>query len=178
VISSLSTRLEKTFFLPFLHFLWCVAQRSLHVVTKVYHRSMSCFAAVPPLDTWYHGPACNAKVSQGKYAVPRTLLHYVGLGKISSQSPIIQARHTTYIFLINKEATPYQTRGGTCYPGVSTPKNLSLVDLSTTCHDGSNHLHQSKNCSNHSIDPHTINSHINEWETTFVTLRHDTNSTS
>jgi hypothetical protein len=34
----------ETSFLPFLHFLWCMAQRSLHAVTKAYYRSMSCFA--------------------------------------------------------------------------------------------------------------------------------------
>jgi hypothetical protein len=39
VISLLAKRLEKLPFLPFLHFLWYMAQRSLHVVTKVYYGS-------------------------------------------------------------------------------------------------------------------------------------------
>jgi hypothetical protein len=39
MISSLAKRLEKPPFVPFLHFLWCMTQRSLHVVTKVYYGS-------------------------------------------------------------------------------------------------------------------------------------------
>jgi hypothetical protein len=39
VISSLAKRLEKPPFSHSLHFLWCMAQRSLHVLTKVYYRS-------------------------------------------------------------------------------------------------------------------------------------------
>jgi hypothetical protein len=34
------------------------------------------------------------------------------------------------VFLISKEVIPYWTRGGTCCPGVSTPKIRSLADLS------------------------------------------------
>jgi hypothetical protein len=36
--------------------------------------------------------------------------------------------------LTSKEAVPYRTHGGTCYPGVSTPKTQSLADLSMTDH--------------------------------------------
>jgi hypothetical protein len=68
-------------------------------------------------------------------------------------------------FLISKKAIPYQTCGGTCCLGVSTPKIRSLVDLSTTCHDGINHLHHSNHCSKQSIDPHRVNSHLNGWKT-------------
>jgi hypothetical protein len=32
--------------LTFLHFLWCMAQRSLHVVTKVYYGSYAGLAKV------------------------------------------------------------------------------------------------------------------------------------
>jgi hypothetical protein len=39
---------------------------------------------------------------------------------------------TTY--LISKQAIPYWTRGGTCYPMVSTPKIWSLADSSMTNH--------------------------------------------
>jgi hypothetical protein len=42
------------------------------------------------------------------------------------------------VLLINKEATPYWTCGGTCCPRVSTSKIRSLADSSTTCHDGTN----------------------------------------
>jgi hypothetical protein len=58
-------------------------------------------------------------------------------------------------FLISWQAVLYRTRGGTCCPGVSTPKIRSLADSSTTCQDGINHLHYSNHCSNHIIDPHT-----------------------
>jgi hypothetical protein len=53
----------------FLHFLWCVAQRSLHAVTKVYYRSMSCSAMVPQQMV----PACSAKIS----CIKQPLLQHV-----------------------------------------------------------------------------------------------------
>jgi hypothetical protein len=37
-------------------------------------------------------------------------------------------------YLISKQAIPYRTRGGTCCPGVSTPKIQSLADSSMTSH--------------------------------------------
>jgi hypothetical protein len=37
-------------------------------------------------------------------------------------------------YLISKQAVPYWTCGGTCYPGVSAPKTQSLVDSSLTNH--------------------------------------------
>jgi hypothetical protein len=37
-------------------------------------------------------------------------------------------------YLISKQAIPYQTRGGTCCPGGSTPKIPSLADLSMISH--------------------------------------------
>jgi hypothetical protein len=55
------------------------------------------------------------------------------------------------VFLISKQVIPYRTHGGTCCPGVCTPKIRPLPVSSATCHDGINHLHH---CSNHSIDPY------------------------
>jgi hypothetical protein len=72
-------------------------------------------------------------------------------------------------FLISRQAIPYRIHGGTCCPGVSTPKIRSLADSSTTCHDGINHLHHSNCCSNHNIDPHTATSHLEGWKTTTLT---------
>jgi hypothetical protein len=69
------------------------------------------------------------------------------------------------VYLISKQAVPYRTRGGTCYPGVSTLKIRSLADSSTTYHNGINHLHHFNHCSNHNIDPHTANSHLYGWKT-------------
>jgi hypothetical protein len=37
-------------------------------------------------------------------------------------------------YLISMQAVPYRTRGGTCCPGVSTPKIQSLVDSSIASH--------------------------------------------
>jgi hypothetical protein len=81
-------------------------------------------------------------------------------------------------FLISKQVIPYWTRVGTCCPGVSTPKIRSLADLSTIYHDGINHLHHSNRCSNHSIDPHTVNSHLDSLKTTTLSQRHKPKSTS
>jgi hypothetical protein len=71
-----------------------------------------------------------------------------------------------------------RTRGGTCCPRVSTPKIWSLADSSTTCHDGINHLHHSNHCSNHNIDPHTVTSHLDRWNTPTLSQRNKPNSTS
>jgi hypothetical protein len=81
-------------------------------------------------------------------------------------------------FLISKQVIPYQTRGDTCCPGVSTSKIQFLIDSSTTCHDDINHLHHSNRCSNHNIDPHTVISHLDGWKTTTLSQRHKPNSTS
>jgi hypothetical protein len=70
------------------------------------------------------------------------------------------------LFLISKQVVPYLTHDGTCCPGVFTRKIRSLVDLSTTCHNGINHLYHSNHYSNHSINPHTVNSHLDGWKTT------------
>jgi hypothetical protein len=53
-----------------------------------------------------------------------------GLG--SSQSMSQRMEPTSY--LISKQAVPYRTRDGTCYPGVSTAKIQSLADSTTTNH--------------------------------------------
>jgi hypothetical protein len=82
------------------------------------------------------------------------------------------------VFLISRQVIPYRTPGGTCCPGVSTPNIGSLADSSTTCHDSINHLHQFNHCSNHNIDPHTVNSHLDGWKTTTLSQRHKPNSTS
>jgi hypothetical protein len=82
------------------------------------------------------------------------------------------------VFLISKQVIPYRTRGGTCCPVMSTPKIQSLADSSNICHDGINHPHHSNHCSNHIINRHTVNSHLNGWKTTTLSLRYKPNSTS
>jgi hypothetical protein len=51
-------------------------------------------------------------------------------GVIPTQSSMTQP----IAFLISKQVVPYQTCGGTCCPGVSTPKIQSLADSSMTTH--------------------------------------------
>jgi hypothetical protein len=81
-----------------LHFLWCMNQRSLHAVTKVYYRSISCFATV----SWQTVPAYSTKVSHIKHP----LLHHVvqAVHKVCHRdwsqsmvpSPLNRAWHITY----------------------------------------------------------------------------------
>jgi hypothetical protein len=113
----------------------------------------------PRVDTRYHGPSCTMWV----------LANYHAISHSSTQDT------QSIVFQISKQAAPYWTRASTCCPGVSTLKIRSLEDSSTTLHDGINHLHHSIHCSQHNIDPHTVNSHLNGWETTSLTLRHKTN---
>jgi hypothetical protein len=113
-----------------------MTQRSLHAVTNVYYRSMSCFATVSRQTV----PASSAKVSCTK----RHLLHHVvqAVHKVCHKdrsqsmvpSPLNRARHTAYSIPISKQVVPYLTRGGTCCLGVSTRKILPLADSSMTNH--------------------------------------------
>jgi hypothetical protein len=139
-----------------------MTQRSVHVITKVYYRSMSCFAKI----SWINGPR-SAKVSWTNVSSCtmwfRRFTKYVIKYDVIPHS--IEKVTLPIAFLISRQAVPYQTRGDTC-PGGSTPKIRSLADSSTTCHDDINHLHYSSRCSNHIIDPHTANSHLNGWKTT------------
>jgi hypothetical protein len=108
-------------FLPFLHFLWCMAQRSLHAITKVYYRSMSCFAMI----SWTMVPSCSGKVSHTN--IPSCTMWFSQVTKYITMYDAIP-------YLISKQAIPYLTHGSTCCPGVSTPKIQSLADASMTNH--------------------------------------------
>jgi hypothetical protein len=153
-----------------------MGQRSLHAVIKVYCRSMSCFATVSQTN----GPACSAKVFQTNGpSCTMWVRHFTKYVTKYDANPHSTEQDTQpIVFLINKQAIPYWARGATWCPGVSTPKILSLADSSTTCHDSINHLHHSDHCSNHNIDPHTVNSHRDGWKTTTLSQRHKLNSTS
>jgi hypothetical protein len=121
-------------------------------------------------------PACSAKVSCTN--VPSCTMWFKRFTKYDVIPHSTEQDTQPIAFLISKQAIPYRTRGGTCCPRVSTPKIQSLAYSSTTCHDIINHLHHSHHCSNHSIDPHIVNSHLNEWKTTTLSQRHKPNSTS
>jgi hypothetical protein len=113
-------------------------------------------------------PAYSAKVSCTN--VPsytmwfRKITKYCTKYDVNPYSIEQDIQHIT--FLISKQVVPYRTRGGKCCLGVSTPNIQSLADSSTTCHDSINHLHHSNHCSNHSIDSHTVISHLDGWKTT------------
>jgi hypothetical protein len=126
-----------------------MAQRSLHVVTKAYYRSMSCFATDFPAKD----PSCTMWSRQ----ITKYVTKY---DTKNDANPHSTEKDTQPIaFLISKQASPYRTRVGTCCPRVSTPKIQSVVDLS---HDGINHLHHSNHCSNHGINPHTAKPHLED----------------
>jgi hypothetical protein len=155
-----------------------MTKRSLHAVTKIYYKSMSCFAMVFWVDMRYHGSACSATIFRIdlRYHNPSCTMWVWVKSQTISHSSEQDTLHI--VFLINKQAISYRTHGDTYYPGVSSPKIRFLADSSTTCHDGINHLHHSNHCSNHNIDPHMIKSYLDGWETTSLTLRHKPNSTS
>jgi hypothetical protein len=125
-------------------------------------------------------PTCSAKVSRTN--VPSCTMWFRQVTKYATKYDV--NHHSTeqdtqpIAFLISRQAIPYRTHGSTCCHRVSPPKIWSLVDSSTTCHDGINHLHHSNHCSNHNIDPHTAKSHLEGWKTTTLSQRHKTNSTS
>jgi hypothetical protein len=118
--------------LPFLHFPWCMAQRSLHAITEVYYRSMSCFAIVSqhmaPLVVLrfpaHSGPICTmwfrtqnvTKTGHIDRSHPHSIEH--------------DTQSTNIAYLISKQAVPYQIRGGTCCPRVSTRKSRYFANSS------------------------------------------------
>jgi hypothetical protein len=114
-----------------------MAQRSLHVITKVYYRSMPCFATV----SWqtallavlrfpaHSGPFCTMGFS-------RQFTQNVTKTDHKDRRHPHSTEHDTQpiAYLISKQVVPYQTRGGTCCLGVSTPKIQFLADSSMTNH--------------------------------------------
>jgi hypothetical protein len=121
-------------------------------------------------------PSCSAMVSRTN--VPSCTMWFTQITKYGANPHSTKQDTLPIVFLISRQAVPYWTCGGTCCPGVSTPKIRSLVDSSITCHDCIDHLHHSNHCSNHSINPHTVNSHLDGWESTILSQRHKSNSTS
>jgi hypothetical protein len=118
------------------------------------------------------GSACSAKDSPAKATLApcdlgvftKYVTKYITKSDVNPHSTDQDTQPIA--FLISKQVISYRTHGGTCCLRVSTPEIQSLADSSTTCHDGINHLHHSSHCSNHSIDPHTVNSHLNGWKIT------------
>jgi hypothetical protein len=125
----------ETSFLPFLLFLWCMAQRLLQAVRKVDYRSMPCFAMVSQQTV----PACSAKITTSGPSCTMWFRQFTkNVTKVDhkDRSHPYSTEHDTrpIAYLISKQAVPYQARGGTCCPRVSTPKIQSLANSSMTNH--------------------------------------------
>jgi hypothetical protein len=113
-----------------------MAQRSLHVVIKVYYKSMSCFATVSrqtaPLAVLrfpaQSGPFCTMWFRQFPENVTKT--------NHKDRSHPHSTEHDTQpiAHLISKQDVPYWTRDGTCCPVVSTPQIRNLADSTMTNH--------------------------------------------
>jgi hypothetical protein len=122
-------------------------------------------------------PACSAKVSS--WLEP--LLHLV------DQIMFYVLPHTTKqdlqptTSLISKQAVPYQTCGGTCYPGVPTPKTRPLADLSMTIHDTWQNPTVSTiptHAQTTALNLTMITSHHDIWKTNTLNTQHKPNLTS
>jgi hypothetical protein len=105
-----------------------MAQRSLYVMTMVYYR---LYAKLCYGSTQYHSIAKVSWSSRGTMAP----LKPCELGWVTMPiSHIYEQGTLPTASLISKQAIPYQTRGGTCCLGVSTPMIPSLADSSMTNH--------------------------------------------
>jgi hypothetical protein len=123
VISLLAMQLEKP---SFCHSY--TSQRSLHDVTKIYYGS---YAKLCQGSTQYHS---IAKVSRASHGITAPLAPCVS-GRVTT--PISHSTEQGTLpttSLIITQVVPYRTCGGTCCPGVSTPKTRSLADSSMTNH--------------------------------------------
>jgi hypothetical protein len=79
---------------------------------------------------WPWVPTSSAKVSS--YLEP--LLHLVDEIMFCVFPHTTEQDSQPIAALISKEVITYETRGGTCCPGVSTPKTWSVVDSCMTNH--------------------------------------------
>jgi hypothetical protein len=118
VISSLAKRLEKLPFCP-------------EITTCYYKGYYESYAKLCQGRTQYHS---IAKVSWGSHGTTTPLAPYEpGRGTMPTSHSSEQGTHPIASLII-KQAISYQTRGGTCCPGVSTPMTRSLADSTMTNH--------------------------------------------
>jgi hypothetical protein len=92
-----------------------MAQRSLQAITKVYHGS---YAKLCQGSTQYH---IIAKVSWGSRGTTTPIAAYEPGWVTMSNSHSSEQGTLPIASLISKQVIPYQIRGGTYCPGVSTP---------------------------------------------------------
>jgi hypothetical protein len=119
---------RKPHFYHSLHFLWCMAQKSLYVITKIYYGS---YAKLCQGSIQYHSIVKVSRGSRGTTAplapcehgrVTTPTFHSSEQGTLPTASQII------------KQVVPYRTCGGTYCPSVSTSITQSLADSSMINH--------------------------------------------
>jgi hypothetical protein len=105
-----------------------MAQRSVHVITKVYYGS---YAKLCQGSTQYHSIANVSRGSRGT----TTPLAPCEPERVTTPIPHSSEQDTlSTTSLISKQVVPYRTHGDTYCPGVSTPMTQSLADSSMTNH--------------------------------------------
>jgi hypothetical protein len=166
---------RETFFLPFLYFLWCMAQRSLHAITKVYYGS---YAKLYQGSTQYHS---IAKISRGSHGTTPPLAPCEP-GRVTTPNSHSSEQGTLpTASLIIQQVVSYRTRGDTCYPGVSTPMTQSLADSSMINHITwwiptiSTIPKLAQTTASHLT---TVTSHHDRWKTNTLNTQHKSNPTS
>jgi hypothetical protein len=125
-----------------LHFVWCMAQRSLYVVTKVYYGSISCFATVLDKQSALAVPRFPAQSIPSCTMRFRQFTKYVRKTNHKVWCHLYSTEHDTQPIanLISKQVIPYRTRSSTCCPRGSTPSRFE--------HDKPHYLMES-NCLHH-----------------------------
>jgi hypothetical protein len=115
--------------------LWCETKRSLHASTEVDPRPYVLLCHRFPFVGYNRIPSgpfrsCYSFPILGTIEYPQAPLAPCSLVGMAILVPLIQQDKLTRASLISQQVIPYQTRGGTCCPGVSTPTIRSLADLS------------------------------------------------
>jgi hypothetical protein len=116
-------------------------------------------------------PICSAKVST--WLEP--ILHLVDQIMFCIFPYTTEQDSQSTASLISKQAVPYRTHGGTCFPRVSTRKTWSLADLSMTNHNtwqnptiSTISTHAQITASNLT----TVTSHHDGWKTNTLNIQH------
>jgi hypothetical protein len=152
-----------------------MAQRSLHVVAKVYYGS---YAKLCQGSMQYHS---ITKVSQGSRSTMAPLAPCEPRWVITLNSHTSEQGTLPTSSLISEQVVPYRTCGDTCYPGVSTPMTRSLAYSSMR----NNITWWIPTISTISNLPQTtasnlttVTSHHDGWRTNTLNTQHMSNSTS
>jgi hypothetical protein len=146
-----------------------MAQRSLHVITKVYYGS---YAKLCEGSTQYHSVTNVSRGSRGTTAP----LAPCEPGRVTTPNSH-SSDHGTLptASLIIKQVVPYRTHGGTYCLGVSTPMTRSLADSSMKVATFPTIPNFAQTTTSHLT---TVTSHHDRWKTNTLNTQHKSNSTS